>query len=121
MHALTPSGPVPPYPPVDLVTVFSDLANVRVEWRIPLIAYTTETYYIKYGPGLSSVTASIPGSDDRTAVNGLFEFTITGLTGETCYDYVVVAVNVHGETESDISMFCTEELRKWSNKIHAIV
>ena len=111
---LISTGPVSPYKPVDLVIVFSTHTSVTVQWTVPFIAYTDESYFIKYGPSLASTTSSVPGSDDRSTLNGMFDITITGLVADTTYKFVVVAVNSFGETNSDISTFVTEELRKYS-------
>ena len=103
-------GPVLPGKPVQLrhTNVTSDLAIV--EWLIPEVTYTPETYTVRYGVDqmvLNFSSSMLTGTRDIAATNQVYSTSISGLLPNTTYFYQVVAVNVIGSNSSRIMQLTT--------------
>ena len=90
-------------------------STATLEWRIPLITYTPETYYIEYGISptmLDQRSVSIGSGGDLTVMNQVYSVDLTGLSSNTTYYYRVVASNIFTSTSSSLGTFVTVSLRK---------
>ena len=82
------------------------------------VAYTPETYYVKYGLSSLSLeleTISIETGSDVTMTNQIYSVDISGLTFNTTYYYQVVASNNFGSSYSSVKSFITVSLSKLSS------
>ena len=89
--------------------------RATIQWTLPRIAYTPETYTVHFGtsPGsLTNISQQRQSGDSFTATNLPFSVQLTGLAARTRYYYQVVAVNSVGSTQSLVQQFTTREQRK---------
>ena len=109
------SGASAPVKPMDTVhtTVTADYAVI--EWLIPAIAYTPETYTVHYGPDevqLNFTSDIVIGTRDITAKNQIYSTTVLDLQSNTTYYYQVVARNSVGFNKSRIAQLVTSSPSK---------
>ena len=86
-----------------------------IQWTVPIIAYTPETYVVNYGTSMSSLDVMsnpVQSGSAFEAVNQVFSVELTGLVYTTTYFYQVVAANGQGSTSSAIQSFTTTILHK---------
>ena len=111
---LSHAGPEPPEQPTNLMEIDIRATSTVIQWTMPIIAYTPETYVVNYGTNMGSLdmtSAMVPSGSDFEAVNQVFSVRLTNLTDSTDYVYQVVAFN--GQTTSSIvENFITTILRK---------
>ena len=79
------------------------------------VAYTPETYYVKYGTSweLNNQSVTIYGSEDIAfLISMIYTVQIDGLFASTQYFYQVIANNSAGMTSSDTECFieCSTEI-----------
>ena len=89
-------------------TVAADYAVI--EWLVPVIAYTPETYTVYYGPDeaqLNFTSNDVIGTMDITATNEIYSTTIMDLESNETYYYQVVATNSVGLNKSNIAQLVT--------------
>ena len=104
-------GPASPMHPTDLGANSTDATTATVQWTVPLIAYTPETYVVSYSTG--SLTRQVLMSDpvesgaDFDAVNQMFSVELTGLKPNTAYNYQVISSNIIGTNTSEAKNFTT--------------
>ena len=97
--------------PTDLGVNSSDATTATVQWTVPLIAYTPETYRVSYSTG--SLTRQVLMSDpvesgaDFDAVNQMFSVELTGLKPNTAYKYQVISSNTVGTNTSETKNLTT--------------
>ena len=109
------TGPVPPVKPNSLSATSSQdfCKKATITWMMDSVAYTPETYYIKYGTSreLNNQSVTIYGSEDITTIFKTYTVQIDGLSNSTQYFYQVIANNSVGKTSSDTECFieCTTE------------
>lgn len=99
-----------PVQPIDIVhtTLTSDLAVIQ--WLVPEVAYTPETYNVIYGTDRTSLnytSETVIGATDTTALNQVYSVTLRNLHSNTTYYYQVVATNNIGVNSSLISELST--------------
>ena len=90
--------------------------RATIQWTVPRIAYTPETYTVHFGTSSGSLTPfnqQRQSGDDFTVTNLQFSIQLTGLAAGTTYYYLVVAMNSVGPTASVQQNFTTAPLRKW--------
>ena len=112
---LSHAGPAPPQQPTNLVESNIRATSITIQWTVPIIAYTPETYVVNYGTSVSSLvmtSAVVMSGNDFETVNQVFSVALTGLVATTTYYYQVVATNGQDSTSSDIQSFTTTILRK---------
>ena len=91
--------------PNDLTVISTDATTATVQWTVPLIAYTPETYVVSYSTG--GLTRQVLMSDpvesgaDFDAVNQMFSVELTGLEPNTAYNYQVVSSNTEDTITSE--------------------
>jgi len=89
--------------------------RATIQWTVPRIAYTPETYTVHFGTSPGSLTPfsqQRQSGDDFIATSLSFSIQPTGLSAGTTYYYQVVAMNSVGSTSSVEESFTTTELRK---------
>ena len=97
------------------MNVDTSLISAMIQWTVPIIAYTPETYVVNYGTSMSLLNVMsnpVQSGSDFEAVNQVFSVELTGLVDTTTYFYQVVAANGQGSTSSDRERFNTSILRK---------
>ena len=115
---LSSSGPDTPVAPVTFSVTTNSTAAV-ISLLAVSIAYTPETYSIRYGTSpdnLDSMSDTEPGTTDIEATNIIYSIEISGLTASTRYYYQIRADNTVGGTQSDVDSFFTSSLRKYIPK-----
>ena len=104
IHSL--SAPAPPATAENLMVTALASTSATVSWTVPMIAFTPETYSVKYGTERGNLeSSSNPGvhsGTDFSAVNLPFSVTVTGLTPQTVYYYQLVTSNSIGNRASEI-------------------
>ena len=109
------AGPALPQQPTNLMNVDTRVLSTMIQWTVPIIAYTPETYVVNYGTSMSSLNVMsdpVQSGSDFEAVDQVFSVELTGLVDTTTYYYQVVATNGQGSTSSVIQSFTTTILRK---------
>ena len=115
LNQLFPTGQSTPLQPSNLMSTGVTHDGATIQWTVPRIAYTPETYTVHFGtsPGsLNPFNQEQQSSDSFTATNLPFSVQLTGLAARTRYYYQVVAVNSVGSTQSLVQQFTTREQRK---------
>ena len=110
------TGPAPPLQPSNLMSTGVTHNTATVQWTVPMIAYTPETYTVHLGTSSGSLTPfnqQRQSGDNFTATNLQFSIQLTGLAAGTTYYYQVVAVNSVGSTQSVEQSLMTNELRTY--------
>ena len=108
-------GPRSPSMPTSVRFTNTSHSTATLEWRIPLITYTPETYYIEYGISstmLDQRSVSTGSGGDLTVMNQVYSVDLTGLSSNTTYYYRVVASNSFTSTSSSLGTFVTVSLCK---------
>ena len=99
-----------PMQPTDIVHTTVSAEYAVIEWHIPVIAYTPETYKVLYGPNeaqLNFTSEMVIGTNDVTATNQIYSTTIMNLQSNASYYYQIVATNSIGTNRSVISKLDT--------------
>ena len=105
------TGSLPPNAPT-LLSSIAGQTQATISWIVTSVAYTLETYSVKYGiriDNLDMISNGTDGSSNSTAINQAYSLTITGLEPFTQYYYAVAAYNSFTTTESAIQAFRTTE------------
>lgn len=103
-------GASAPVKPMDIVHTTVTADHAIIEWLIPVIAYTPETYIVNYGPDeaqLNFTSDTVIGTRDITARNQIYSTTISDLQSNTTYYYQVVAENSVEFNKSRIAQLVT--------------
>ena len=103
-------GASTPVKPTDAVHTTVTAHYAVIEWLVPVIAYTPETYTVYYGPDeaqLNITSDIVIGTTDITAKNQIYSTTIVDLPSNTTYYYQVVATNSAGLNKSEIAQLAT--------------
>ena len=110
------TGASDPEQPTSLSTTGTSFNGTTIHWTVTRIAYTPETYTVRFGTSPGSLTPfnrQRQSGDNFTATNLPFSVQLTGLIPATDYSYRVVATNTIGRTAmSVIGMFRTLDIRK---------
>ena len=116
LYVYMPTGPSDPEQPTSLTETDTSFNGTTIQWTVPRIAYTPETYTVHFGTSPGSLTPFSQrrqSGDNFTATNLQFSIQLTGLTPATNYSYLVVATNTISRTNmSMIGMFRTLDIRK---------
>ena len=114
------TGPAEPVQPVGLTFINTTFTTATLQWTVPYIAYTPETYQIYHGTDetmLDLSSKTVTGSSDLEVINQVFTVDLTELIHDTTYYYQVIATNSYTTTESDITTFMTIPIRKLLNHL----
>ena len=108
-----------PQRPLHLDVVVTEY-NAVVNWTVPFITYTPETYVVGYRQNDSSIyhyTETLTGTVDIDAENETYEVELRGLEPATNYCLVVIARNLANFSESEEVCFNTEETGETKTKV----
>ena len=100
--------------PTNLMDIATSFNSATIQWTVPLIAFTPETYVVHYGTNMGSLdlmSDPVESGDDFEAVNTIFTVQLKGLNPGTMYYYQVNATNSNASTLSDIELFQTDAKR----------
>ena len=90
--------------------------RATIQWTVPSIAYTPETYVVEYGTSQDSLgltSGSQHSGPDITATDVTYSLQLSNLEPATTYHYRVVATNTADRTTaSDVQSFMTGDSRK---------
>ena len=103
------TGPVAPERPTNLMDISTSFDSATIQWTVPQIAFTPETYVVHYGTNMGSpnvMSDPVESGDDFEAENQVYSVPITGLEAVTDY-YMVVSTSTGGTTNSDVESFTT--------------
>ena len=120
-----PTDPVAPFP-FNAIDVFG--SQVTIQWTVPSIAYTPETYVVQYGlfeNSISSNSSLVQSITDIAITDKTYHVVLMGLEPVTEYFYRVVSTNTVGRsTTTAVARFNTTDRRKCctcSNKTHVAI
>ena len=108
-------GPRSPLHPQAVLFTNTTYSTATIEWRIPAIAYTSETYYVEYGTSITSLdghSSIIESGSSLSVVNKIYSVVLSGLSFNTTYFYRVVATNTLTSIRSSLNSFVTVPQRK---------
>ena len=91
--------------PTNLKVISPGATTITVQWTVPLIAYTPETYVVSYSNGTLKrqqplMSDPVGSGTDFDAVDQTFSVELTGLEPNTAYNYQVMSENSEGTTAS---------------------
>ena len=117
-HTHTPNdphlvGPKVPATPEAVSVNDTQIFSAIIQWTVPSIAYTPETYVVKYGTSqdnLNLTSDSQHSGPDITIGCRTYQIPLHPLKVGTDYYFVVAANNSHGTTSSSTGMIHTLEL-----------
>ena len=87
-------------------------STAPIQWTVSSIAYTPETYVVKYGTSQDSLDMTshqTHSGGDITVVNQMYSVQLSSLEPVTQYYYQVVATNTARSRSSTPHMFTTSE------------
>ena len=118
LGCISTSGPANPVQPQNLMNISTRHDRATVQWSVPYVAYTPETYTVNYGHAVNSLDMSVTATqraDNFTILSQPFMFSaeLTGLDAGVTYYYQVEARNSVGPTQSAVQHFMSNELRKY--------
>ena len=97
--------------PTNLSVSSPGATTVTVEWTVPLIAYTPETYVVSYSTDTLKrqvmMSDPVESGADFDAVDQMFSVELTGLEPNTTYNYLVTSENTVNTTNSEPQSFAT--------------
>ena len=99
----------------NLMDISTSFDSATIQWTVPLIAFTPETYVVHYGTNIGSLNLMsdpVESGYDFEAVNIIFTIHLNGLHPGTLYYYQVSATNSNASILSDIELFQTGDQRK---------
>lgn len=108
-------GPSKPFVPIRITAGNIDHSRAVIQWTVPSIAYSPESYFIRYGTSRNHLTyksATLIGSQDLNARDQTLTIMLKYLIHDTQYYYQVVSTNTYDETTSVVYSFRTTKLGK---------
>ena len=111
-------GPANPVQPQNLMNISTRHDRATVQWSVSYIAYTPETYTVRYGRAMNSLNISVTATPrgDTFAIPSqpfIFSAELTGLSPGVTYYYQVEARNSVGPTLSAVQQFTSAERRMY--------
>ena len=79
--------------------------SLTIQWMVPFIAYTRETYVVRYGSAPDNLNQSsilVNGSANLNVTGAQFGVNLTGLVPYSLYYYTIVASNTEGTTTTPV-------------------
>lgn len=109
---MTTLGSSAPVQPIDVVHTILSSEIAVIEWLVPAVAYTPETYTVTYGTDhtmLNYTSEVVVGSTDIMAISQVYSVTLRNLQSNTRYYYEVVVTNSNGTNSSMIRNLLTPQ------------
>ncbi|XP_019851636.1 PREDICTED: hemicentin-1-like [Amphimedon queenslandica] len=106
-------GPSKPFLPIRIIAGDFGHSTALIQWTVPSIAYSPESYFIRYGTSRNNLnfkSSTLIGTQDLDAKDQTLSITLRYLTHDTLYYYQVVSTNTFGETNSVIYSLRTTRL-----------
>ena len=105
------SGPRRPYLLIDLKVAVIGTETAIIEWTVPTIAFTPESYVVYYGTSIESLLFTsdpVESGSNFSIINFKFSTQLSFLSSNTQYYYCVIATNTEGSTASAKGEFQTK-------------
>ena len=105
------SGQKKPVLPQRIKVIDSNISSAMIQWMMSLIAYTNETYFVKYGTNSSvlNMTSHHKYSGANITISDkVYSVKLSNLQPCVTYYYRVVAKNTDRSTQSELKMFTTQ-------------
>ena len=112
VHTHLTSGPRAPHYPQQVRIRQITPNSATIQWTVPSIAYTPETYVVKYGTSqdnLNLTSGSQHSGPDITIGSRSYSVQLSGLRVATLYYFSVMATNTVGPNEAN-DAFQTNEI-----------
>ena len=98
--------------PTNLRVSSPGATTVTVQWTVPMIAYTPETYVVSYSNGTLKrqqpwMSDPVESGTDFDAVDQTFSVELTELEPNTAYSYQVMSKNTVSTTNSELQSLTT--------------
>ena len=88
------AGPAAPLAVVDLLAIAVTHNSATIQWTVPSIVYTPETYVVRYGTNdVNRMSDVVPSGSDISVTDLTLTVELTGLEQLTLYMYQVVSSN----------------------------
>ena len=99
-----------PYSLQSLQAINIGLYCATIQWTVRQIAYTPETYVVRYGMHsiLLEESEQVESGSDYVTINQVFSVNLTGLRPATKYSFRVFSSNSHSRRYSLQSSFMTK-------------
>ena len=106
------AGPSRPTQPVNITHTDITDKSATIQWIVPIIAFTPESYTVHYGTSNNCniqemVSTPVESGSDFLTEDQTFSIELTGLSDGTTYYYQLNATNTNGSTVSDVYEFMT--------------
>eukprot|EP00731_Ephydatia_muelleri_P019172 Em0011g1212a len=95
----------PPNRPTNVMGKYVSNTTATIQWMVPFIAYTRETYVVHYGSAPDNLNQSsilVNGSADLNVTGTQFGVNLTGLVPYSLYYYTIEASNTEGTTTTPV-------------------
>ena len=109
-----PAGPTNPVLPVFVRVTDSSGSSATIQWMVSSIAYTPETYVVRYGTSLDDLnmtSGALYSGPNVRMVSRIYSIELSDLQPSTTYFYRVVTYNLFDQTASGVRTFLTEECK----------
>ena len=100
-----PLGKTVPVKPVNITANKVSMGNITIQWTVPFVVYTLETYVVHYGSAPDNLNQSsilVNGSADLSVTGAQFGVNLTGLVPYSLYYYTIEASNTEGTTTTPV-------------------
>ena len=101
-----------PRAPIEIDVLDITATSARIQWTIPFIVSTQETYYVIYGLQPDALTLESPTQTSGPNVSRVYFQFLSDLDPAEIYYFRVIASNTAGMTGSDVESFTTLNGRK---------
>eukprot|EP00731_Ephydatia_muelleri_P019111 Em0011g1151a len=95
----------PPNRPTNVMGKYVSNTIATIQWMVPFIAYTRETYVVRYGSAPDNLNQSsilVNGSADLNVTGAQFGVNLTGLVPYSLYYFTIEASNTEGTTTTPV-------------------
>eukprot|EP00731_Ephydatia_muelleri_P019109 Em0011g1149a len=98
-------GKTVPVKPVNITANKVSMGTITIQWTVPFVVYTLETYVVHYGSAPDNLNQSsilVNGSADLSVTGAQFGVNLTGLVPYSLYYYTIEASNTEGTTTTPV-------------------
>ena len=89
----------------------TDISSYQIEWLVPRVAYTPESYVVMYGTSgdtLDQTSETVQGSSNITSTNEHYSIVLRDLDHDTTFYFEIVATNSFDSIDTDTMIFTTQ-------------